>query len=200
MVVIDPGTDLIKINFTDYLRKFYKDIRKYDKYMLAKIYGKMYFKLTDPTVIQFEMYADRRSNVVKVLKLKNIVEAIDVINFFLEISDAYSGHHSDYYPKWMLKPRSSIIRGLIKDSLGLTGTSELSRNGIEYEDLEKMHQKIQYSCKHGVHIYDICAGLSLDPAKDDLFMLRKRRINGFKIGNIDYYEAKKRGKIVNYIV
>ena len=110
MVVIDPGTDLIKINFTDYLRKFYKDIRKYDKYMLAKIYGKMYFKLTDPTVIQFEMYADRRSNVVKVLKLKNIVEAIDVINFFLEISDAYSGHHSNYYPKWMLKPRSSIIR------------------------------------------------------------------------------------------
>lgn len=63
------------------------------------------------------------------------------INFFLEISDAYSGHHSDYYPKWMLKPRSSIIRGLIKDSLGLTGVSELSRNGIEYEDLDKNASK-----------------------------------------------------------
>lgn len=62
MVVVKPTTDLIKINFTEYLRKFYFEVRKYDKYQLAKIYGKMYFKLTDPTTIQFEMYADRRTD------------------------------------------------------------------------------------------------------------------------------------------
>lgn len=200
MVVVKPTTDLIKINFTEYLRKFYFEVRNYNKYQLAKIYGKMYFKLTDPTTIQFEMYADRRTDVVKVLKLKNVVEAIDVINFFLEISDAYSNHHSDYYPEWMRKPRTAIIRGLIKDALGLDGDNPFMQHGIEWENLEKMHYKVRFSTIHGVHIYDICAGLDYDPLENELYMYRKRRINGFVIGDLDYETAKNEGKIVNYIV
>ena len=200
MVVIKPGSDIIKINFTEYLRKFFFEVRGYNKYQLNKTYGKLYFKLSDPTTIQFEVNCDRRTDVVKVLVLKNIVEAIDVINFFLEISDAYAEHHSDYYPEWMRKPRTAVVRGLIKDALGMGRNDEFQHNGIEYEDLDKMNYKVRFSTIHNAHIYDICAGLKLNPIDDELYMWRKRRINGFIIGDLEYEDANNQGKIVNYIV
>lgn len=135
--------DIYVIDLTKYFKRLFELHRPDTLDYFKKIECFMYFKLTDPTQVQFKyrFYGYRYDR--KVLYGLTPDMFVQVVNFFTMLAESAYRLDKALMPEWMFEPKVRWMRGLLKDALDVPQHIEIRRYmfsrgvDVDFDDINK---------------------------------------------------------------
>lgn len=133
--------DIYMVDISAYFRRLTQILRPSNLDYFDKIEFKMYFKINNPTQVQFKYRFHQYRYDYKVLDGLTPEMFVDVVNFFTMLAEIGHGITEDLIPEWMREPKARFVRGLLKDSLDIPHHIEIRRHlftqgvDVNFEDI-----------------------------------------------------------------
>lgn len=119
--------DIYMVDISAYFRRLTQILRPSNLDYFDRIEFKMYFKINNPTQVQFKYRFHQYRYEYKVLDGLTPEMFVDVVNFFTMLAELGHGLTEDLIPEWMREPKSRFVRGLLKDALDVPHHIEIRR-------------------------------------------------------------------------
>ena len=120
--------DIYMVDLDSYFHRLMHILRPKNLESFSKIEFKMYFKISNPTQVQFKYRFHQYRYEYKVLDGLTPEMFVDVVNFFVMLSEMGIGNEEDLIPAWMREPKARFVRGLLKDALDVPHHVEIRRH------------------------------------------------------------------------
>lgn len=133
--------DIYMVDISAYFRRLTQILRPSNLDYFDKIDFKMYFKINNPTQVQFKYRFHQYRYDYKVLDGLTPEMFVDVVNFFVMLAEIGSSLTDDLIPEWMREPKARFVRGLLKDALDVPHHVEIRRHlfsqgvDVNFEDV-----------------------------------------------------------------
>lgn len=133
--------DIYMVDISAYFCRLTRILRPSNLDYFDKIDFKMYFKINNPTQVQFKYRFHQYRYDYKVLDGLTPEMFVDVVNFFVMLAEIGNSLTDDLIPEWMREPKARFVRGLLKDALDVPHHIEIRRHlfsqgvDVNFEDV-----------------------------------------------------------------